>query len=107
MKAMSMKMKKMAMKKSIIAKGKRAKSAVFRGSKAKTVGGLKKTDLKKNKAGKVVSIKASNAAKKKKNFKKFAAWGVAVKKARAKLGLKKFVPVKKGTALYNMVKSLL
>merc|ERR1712126_555879 len=57
-------MKKKAMKKSVIAKGKRAKSSVFRGTKNKTSGGLKKSDLKKNKAGRIVSKKASDAAKK-------------------------------------------
>ena len=47
--------------KSVIAKGKMAKSVVFRGSKAKTSGGLKKSDLKKNKNGKIVSAKKSAA----------------------------------------------
>merc|ERR550534_1953140 len=42
-----------AMKVSKIAKGKRAKSSVFRGRKAKTSGGLKKQDLIKSKSGKV------------------------------------------------------
>merc|ERR1719158_2009377 len=61
-------MKRKAMKKSVVAKGKRAKSSVFRGTKARTVGGLKKSDLVRNKNGKVVSRKASENAKK--NFKK-------------------------------------
>merc|ERR1719187_723545 len=39
-----------AMKVSKIAKGKRAKSSVFRGRKAKTSGGLKKQDLIKSKS---------------------------------------------------------
>merc|ERR1712126_327694 len=56
MKAMGSGMKrKAAMKKSKIAKGKRAKSSVFRGTKEKTVSGLKKSDLTRNKLGKVVS----------------------------------------------------
>merc|ERR1719161_198692 len=88
--AMKMGMKKMAMKKSVIAKGKRAKSSVFKGTKAKTSGGLKKTDLKKNKSGKIVSKKASDAAKKKKSYKKILAWSAAMSKARKQLGLKKF-----------------
>merc|ERR1719265_1017351 len=95
---MSMKMRKMAMKKSIIAKGKRGKASVFRGTKVKTVGGLKKGDLKKNKAGKIVSKKASDAAKKKKGAKKIAAWGSAVKAARKALGVKGFLPVGGKTA---------
>merc|ERR1711971_21982 len=56
---------------SIIAKGKRAKSAVFRGSKVKTSGGMTKDKLMKNKFGKVVS-KAKSAASKK----RFAAGGL-------------------------------
>merc|ERR1712032_220412 len=48
--------------KSQVAKGKRAKSSVFRGTKAKTSGGLTKDMLMKNKKGKVVSKKASAAA---------------------------------------------
>merc|ERR1712176_1241077 len=62
MKAMKA-MKKKAVSK--IAKGRYAKSVVFRGSKAKTVGGLKQTDLMKNSRGKIVSKKASAAGKKK------------------------------------------
>merc|ERR1719375_2713501 len=87
-----MKMRKMAMKKSVIAKGKRGKSSVFRGSKVKTSGGLKKSDLKKNKAGKVVSKKASDHARKSKGFKKIVAWSTAFKAARKALGIKGFCP---------------
>merc|ERR1740121_2561466 len=89
-------MKKMAMKKSIIAKGKRAKSSVFRGTKQKTTGGLKKSDLKKNKNGKIVSAKAS--ANGKKAYKRIAGWTAAVAKARKALGIKGFCAVggKKG-----------
>merc|ERR1712112_199900 len=47
-----------------IAKGKRGKSSVFRGTKAKTAGGLKKSDLVRNKRGKVVSRKQAEAGKK-------------------------------------------
>ncbi|CAE7405675.1 Klhl12, partial [Symbiodinium necroappetens] len=57
MKAKSMKAKAMkAMKKkalSKIAQGKRAKLAVFKGSKEKTYTGLHKTDLMKNKSGRI------------------------------------------------------
>merc|ERR1719468_1283430 len=90
--------RKMAMKKSVIARGKRGKSSVFRGTKVKTSGGLQKKDLKKNKAGKVVSAKASNRAKNSKNGKKIAAWGLAVKAARKALGIKGFLPVGGKTA---------
>merc|ERR1739844_718746 len=110
---MSMKMgmaRKMAMKKSIIAKGKRGKASVFRGTKVKTSGGLQKKDLKKNKAGKVVSAKASNRAKNSKSGKKIAAWGLATKAARKALGIKGFCPVggksSQGKALLAKVRSI-
>merc|ERR1712194_913621 len=67
-----------AMKKksvSKIAKGRYAKSVVFRGTKAKTVGGLAKGDLIKNKRGKIVSKKA--VAHGKKAFANIKAWTVA------------------------------
>merc|ERR1719253_214082 len=104
-----MKMRKMAMKKSIVAKGKRAKSSVFKGTKVKTSGGLKKGDLKRNKAGKVVSKRMSDAAKKGKGFKKISAWGNATKQARKALNIKKFCPVggktAQGRALLAKVRS--
>merc|ERR1712224_430970 len=61
MKAMAVMKAMKAMKKkavSKIAKGKLAKVLVFRGSKAKTTGGLTASGLTKNKHGKVVSKKA-------------------------------------------------
>merc|ERR1712048_1482500 len=101
-------MKKKAMKKSVIAKGKRSKSSVFRGTKVKTVGGLKKADLMKNKNGKVVSKKSSAAGKK--AFKNIKGWTAAVNKARKALGIKGFCAVggksAKGQALYKKAKSL-
>merc|ERR1711874_659979 len=63
--AAPMKAMKKAMKVSKVAKGKRSKSSVFRGTKERTSGGLKKSDLVKSKTGKVVSKKASEASKKK------------------------------------------
>jgi len=109
MKSSMKSMRKMAMKKSVIAKGKRAKSSVWSGSKLKTSGGLKKSDLKKNKAGKVVSVKRSNATRKGKGFKKIMAWGAAFKQARKALGIKGFVAMNsgpQGKALYAKTKSL-
>merc|ERR1712228_358423 len=82
-------MRRMAKKKSIVGK----KRSVFNGTKVKTVGGLKKTDLVKNKRGKIVSRKASSKAKNSKSGKKIAAWGYAVKAARKSLGIKGFLPV--------------
>merc|ERR1712126_438100 len=102
--------KKKAMKKSVIAKGKRAKSSVFRGTKNKTSGGLKKSDLKKNKAGRIVSKKASDAAKK--NYAKngLGKWTKAVNAARKAMGIKGFQAVggksAKGQALLKKARSL-
>jgi len=105
MKAMKMSMKKMAMKKSKIAKGPRAKASVFNGGKAKTSGGLKKSDLKKNRNGKIVSAAASASAKKKFMKSPLYNWSIALKKVHKKLGFKGFVACKKGTAYYKAVKA--
>merc|ERR550534_3494233 len=104
-------MKRKAMKKSKIAKGKRAKSSVFRGTKGKTSGGLSKADLKKNKRGKIVSRKASakSTAKYAKN-KKMQKWSASFKKARKALGIKGFCPcggkTAKGKALLAKTRSI-
>merc|ERR1711943_98915 len=81
------------------AKGRMAKVLVFRGSKEKTVGGMTASSLTKNKHGKVVS-------KKKSAFGKKSLWIAAVTKARKALGLKGFVAIKKGSALYKKAKEL-
>merc|ERR1719148_534945 len=54
---------KKAMKTSKIGRGKLAKALVLRGAREKTSGGLTKSQLTKNKSGKVVSKKASERAK--------------------------------------------
>merc|ERR1712078_396144 len=90
-------MKKKAVSK--IAKGRMAKALVFRGSKAKTVGGLQRTDVMKNSYGKIVSKKGS--ANGKKRYANIKGWISAVQKARKALGAKGFVAIKKGTPLYN------
>merc|ERR1712129_402227 len=101
-------MKRKAMKKSKIAKGKRGKSSVFRGTKEKTVGGLKKSDLMKNKSGKVVSRKQHNRGVK--AYGKIKGWTKAVAAARKALGIKGFCAVNgakgKGKELYRKAKSL-
>merc|ERR1712096_305810 len=76
-----------------IARGKRARVAVFRGTKEKTVGGLTKSLLCKNKYGKIVCKKSSERAKK--NFKKngMDKWIRAVLFARKALGVKGFCAV--------------
>merc|ERR1712013_40085 len=95
-----------AMKKTVskIAKGKRARASVFRGGKEKTSGGLKKSDIVKSKSGKLVSKKQSAAGKK--AYKHIQGWTVAVQKAKKALGVKGFVAIKKGTALYKKAKEL-
>merc|ERR1711968_188418 len=95
----ALKPKKKKKKVSKIAKGKFRKVLVLRGKKEKTVGGLKASDLIKNKNGKVVSKKASAKAKK-------SPWIAAVNAARSALKLKGFVAVKKGSPLYAKAKSL-
>merc|ERR1719456_233615 len=96
-------MKAMKAKKvSVIAKGKRGKASVFLGNKEKTTSGLKKSDLMKNKVGKIVSKKSSAAGKR--AYKFIKDWTVAVQKARRELGVKGCVAVKKGSALYKKAK---
>merc|ERR1711998_817691 len=103
MKAMAAMKAMRAMKKkavSKIAKGKRARAVVFHGTKEKTYTGLTKGDLIKNARGKIVSKKASALAKKR-YATSVKGWIVAVQKARKALGVKGFVAIKKGSALYN------
>merc|ERR1712070_834074 len=76
-----------------------AKRRAFAGKTAKTSGGLTKNDLVKNKAGKIVSKKASARAKK-------SPWIAAVQAARKALGVKGFAAIKKGSPLYNKAKAL-
>ena len=108
MKAMAAMKAMRAMKKkavSKIAKGKMARSVVFRGTKAKTSSGLTKADLIKNKRGKIVSKKQA-AHGKKVGFANIKGWLSAFQKARKALGVKGFVVVKKGTPLYKKAKEL-
>merc|ERR1712194_717287 len=106
-KMMSMK-KMMAMK---MAKVVGRKSSVFKGSRVKTSGGLKASDLKLNKDGKVVSKKQSQGAKMRYHAgSKASKWATALKKARAKLGIQGFVPIggktKEGQVLLAKTRSL-
>merc|ERR1711935_1047786 len=87
-----------AMKKKVIS-ARLARRHAFAGKISKTVSGLTKGDLVKNKAGRVVSKKASLRAKK-------SPWLAAVKQARATLKIKGFCAIKKGTPLYKMAKEL-
>merc|ERR1719242_2527261 len=92
---------------SIIAKGKRARASVFRGSKVKTSGGMTKAKLTKNKSGKIVSKAASVRAKKAYASSGAKAWA----DARKALNLTGFVPIggksATGKALYAKAKALL
>merc|ERR1712057_121282 len=89
MKAMAAMKAMKAMKKKVIS-ARTARRHAFFGKIDKTKTGLKKSDLIRNKAGRVVSKKASLRAK-------ASPWLAAVKKARAELKIKGFFAIKKGT----------
>merc|ERR1712150_197016 len=88
---------------STIGKGKMAKAMVLRGTKKKTSGGLKASDLTKNKSGKIVSKKARAKGLNNK-------WAKACKAARVALKIKGFCPfggkTAQGKALLAKAKSL-
>merc|ERR1711956_90749 len=111
MKAGPMKAMKKVKKVSIIARGKLAKVAVFKGKKARTVGGLTKDTLTKSKSGKIVSKAASARAKKAFAQSALKKWCDALKQARKEMGVKGFCAVNgktaQGKALYAKVKSIL
>jgi len=81
-----------------IAKGKYAKALVFNGKFVKTVGGLTRDHLVKNKAGKVVSKRLQSRGKQ--AYVNIKSWVESMMKARAELGLSGFVAVKKGSPLH-------
>merc|ERR1719183_518047 len=103
MKAMKAMKKKKAMKKVMKTSKRMAKAVAFRGGNTHGGTTLKKTDLVKNKNGKIVSRKQSALAKKR-YASGIGKWTKAVVKARAELGVKGFVAIKKGTALYKKAK---
>merc|ERR1712014_298884 len=110
--AMKAAMKAMkAMKVSKIATGKRARAAVFRGSKEKTGSGMTKDKLVKNKSGKIVAKAASARAKKAFAASPLKKWMEACRAARQALNIKGFVPcggkTAQGKALYAKTKSIL
>merc|ERR1712217_710101 len=94
---------------SIIARGKRARAAVFSGRKVKTASGMTRDKLMKNKVGKIVS-KARSAAARMRFANGLGKWSAAVKMARKALILSGFVAVNgksaKGKALYAKAKAL-
>jgi len=95
-----MKVMKAVKRTSMIAKGKKAKVAVWKGQKVKTTKGLKKDDLMKSKSGKIVSAKRSQLGKESK-------WNKAVAKARAVKGYTGFKAIKKGTSFYEKAKEMM
>merc|ERR1711931_22808 len=102
-------MKKKAKKVSKIARGRGAKARVFSGQKEKTTSGLKKTDLTRNKQGKVVSKKSSIRAKKTYQKNGLAKWTKACQQARKAMGIKGFQAIggktAKGQALLKKARS--
>merc|ERR1712099_27941 len=94
---------------SVIAKGKRARVEGFAGRKQKTVSGMTKDKLIKNKAGKIVSKKASAAAKRR-YANGLGRWTKAVTAARKALGITGFVAVNgktaQGKAIYAKAKAI-
>mmetsp|Transcript_10507 Transcript_10507/g.11742 ORF Transcript_10507/g.11742 Transcript_10507/m.11742 type:complete len:126 (+) Transcript_10507:40-417(+) len=85
-----------------IAWGRLSKAMVVQGRREQTAGGLKATDIIRNKRGKFVFKKASLRGKN-------ASWIKALAAARKALGLKGFVTINKGPegqALYAKAKAL-
>merc|ERR1712080_453683 len=94
---------------STIARGKLAKVLVYRGSKAKTVGGLTRDTLMRNTRGKVVSKRAS-AAGKRAFHRNIKDWHSAFMTARKTLRVQGFYAINgktlQGKALYVKTKAL-
>merc|ERR1712048_421435 len=79
-----------------------SRAQVFRGSKLKTkTSGQTKSDLMKNKRGKIVSKKSHANGKKVYKKNGLGKWTKAFMQARKNLGLKGFVACKKGTKFYK------
>merc|ERR1719491_691906 len=79
---------------------------VLRGSKVKTSGGLKKENLRKNKAGKIVSKAASDRAKKAYVGSPIHKWTLAVQQAKKELKMKGMVFVGGKTPILGLKKRL-
>merc|ERR1712137_1297899 len=103
-------MKSMKKSRSKVAHGRMAKAMVLRGSKVKTVGGLTKSDVMKNKRGRIVSKKASSTGKRRYHGSKAESWIKAIVAARKALGIHGFVAIKgktaQGKALYAKAMSI-
>lgn len=79
---------------------KQARRVAYHGGDTGGATKMTRDDLVKNSSGKIVSKKASEAGKKRKNP-GIQKWTEAVKKARAELGVTGFAAVKKGSELYE------
>jgi len=77
---------------------------VWKGTRERTAGGLRKKDLRKSKSGKIVSKKQSDLARRRMRKGGISKWLAAVMKARKALKLKGFVACKKGTKYYRTAK---
>jgi hypothetical protein len=101
-------MKKQA-RKSTVARGKRRKMSVFRGTKNSTTGGLTKDKLMKNRKGKIVSKLASAVARSKYPT-GVGRWVKCLSEARANLGLTGFCAVggksDEGKRLHAMARTI-
>merc|ERR1719335_1864128 len=104
------KVKVMKKKKQVskVARGRYAKALVFRGSKEKTVGGLTRESLMRNKRGKVVSKRQN--AKGKRMYKNIETWTESFMQAREMLRVEGFHAINgstlQGKALYYKTKAL-
>merc|ERR1719210_1396268 len=91
-----------------IARGRMAKALVFRGSREKTVGGLKRDMLMRNKWGKIVSKRASAMGRRR--YVQIQDWVESLMEARTALRLSGFVAVNarsiQGKALYVKAKAI-
>ena len=95
-------MKPVGRKPKILLSNRRVRGDVFHGKASgygvwNSKGGLQKTDLKRNKKGRIVSKRQSSQNK-------GNLWVVSTQVARKFLGLKGWHPVKKGTSLYVISK---
>merc|ERR1739841_48821 len=92
-----------------MAKGRQAYGEVMAGRKVRTLGNLRKTDLTRNKNGKIVS-KQRSARSKSRWGSKLGKWTAAVVKAKKMLNITGFALVggstEQGKALYAKAKSL-
>jgi len=82
-----------------------SRASVMHGNALHTSGGLKKSDLKRNKSGSIVSKKKSVGASRKESP-LLVAWRQSVKDTyKLSKYNGKFIPLKKGTTFYKDVKA--